>query len=508
MLAKGALSGILAAAAGVSAGTALATLLGGVPPPVESVGNQAIDLAPGFLKDFAVREFGTADKAILIGGVIVTLAILAAVAGVVGVRKPKLAYGIVTGLGLLALAAAAVDRTANAPRIVVILPALLTIIVSVALLAVLLRTLALSPKPGDDIKSDFDRRAFLKVVLGAGAIVVLGGAIVRIFGTAAAKASRAALRIPPPTDPAVPIPSGVEPNISGISSYITPNRNFYRVDTALSVPDVPAEDWNLRIHGMVDQELNFSFRELLQEPLVERRITLTCVSNPVGGPYVGNATWIGIPIKGLLEQAGVKSGADALLSTSSDDMTIGTPIEAVTDDRAALIAIAMNGEPLPLEHGFPARMVVPGLYGYVSATKWLVDLEVTRFADITPYWVERDWAPKAPIKTSSRIDVPRSFQTFPRDSVRMGGVAWAQTTGIKRVEVRVDDGEWFEAELAAADTIATWRLWSWEWKNATTGTHKVTVRATDASGYTQTSERVPPRPNGSTGWHTVQFSVA
>jgi len=506
-LAKGALSGVLAAAAGVSAATGLAALLGGVPSPFVSVGNRAVDLAPDFLKDFAVREFGTADKPILIGGVIFTLAILAAITGVIGLRKPRLAYALVAGLGLLALASAVIDRTADAPRVVVILPAIVTIVVSLTLLSVFLQAIGLAPHSADELTSDFDRRKFLKAVLGASAIVIVGGAIGKFFGTAAARASREAIRIPKPAAAASPVPSGVSPDVKGISKYLTPNRDFYRVDTALRVPDVPAEGWNLRIHGMVDKELNLSFRDLLRERLVERRITIACVSNEVGGPYIGNATWIGTPIKGLLERAGVKNGADAILSTSADDFTVGTPIRDLTDGRDALLAIAMNGQPLPLEHGFPVRMVVPGLYGYVSATKWLVDMEVTRFADFTAYWTDRDWAPEAPIKTSSRIDVPRSSQSFPRDKVRVGGVAWAQTKGIKRVEVSVDDGDWVEADLAAEDTADTWRQWSWQWNDATPGTHKLTVRSTDASGYTQTPKRVSPRPNGASGWHSVQFSV-
>jgi DMSO/TMAO reductase YedYZ molybdopterin-dependent catalytic subunit len=259
---------------------------------------------------------------------------------------------------------------------------------------------------------------------------------------------------------------------------------------------------------MVDSELELSFRDLLKERLVERRVTLTCVSNEVGGPYVGNAAWIGVPVRDLLARAGVHDGADAVKTTSVDNLTIGTPLGALTDEnRDALIAVGMNGEPLPLEHGFPVRMVVPGLYGYVSATKWLVDLEVTRFSEFEAYWTSRGYAAEAPIKLSSRIDVPRSFQTFTRDRVRVGGVAWAQHTGIQKVEVRIDDGAWQLVELAAEDSIDTWRQWSWSWDQATPGTHQLTVRATDRNGETQTPDRAPIAPDGSTGWHSVQFRV-
>jgi DMSO/TMAO reductase YedYZ molybdopterin-dependent catalytic subunit len=302
------------------------------------------------------------------------------------------------------------------------------------------------------------------------------------------------------------VPAGTALQVPGLTPYLTPNAEFYRVDTALSVPRVPVDGYRLRIKGMVDEPMDLSFKELLDMPLVERRITLTCVSQPVGGPYVGNATWIGVRTKDLLERAGVQSGADAVKSTSTDGMTIGTPLEALTDDREALIAIAMNGEPLPLEHGFPVRMVVPGLYGYVSATKWLTELDVTRFADFDAYWTSRGYAAEAPIKTGSRIDVPRSFERMKPGRTPVAGVAWAQNRGIERVEVRVDGGAWQEAELAAADGINTWRQWVWQW-DATPGMHLLEARATDASGDAQTGERTPIAPDGATGWPSVQVRV-
>lgn len=515
LLAAGA--GVLAAAAGVAAGSGLAALLTGTVSPVVSVGNAAIDLTPGPLKDWAVQTFGENDKVVLIGGVFVVVALIAAAAGVIGLRHQRVALGITVLLGVVAVVAAATDRTLTADRWVGVLPSVLTLLVSTGALAWLLSGLrtpdrrgARTPDrdhSGDDLPSGFDRRRFLVAVLGTGAVAVAGGVLARVYGGLEAAKSRMSLRIPKPADPAPPVPPGAEVDLNGMSSYLTPNGTFYRVDTALQVPDVPAETWQLRVHGMVDNELNLSFGDLADRRLIERRITLTCVSNQVGGDLVGNATWIGVPIKELLAEAGVRSGADAVLSTSADDMTIGTPIGALTDDREAILAIAMNGEPLPLEHGFPVRMVVPGLYGFVSATKWLVDLEVTRFADISAYWTDRGWSERAPIKTSSRIDVPGSFQRMPADNVRIGGVAWAQTKGIAKVEVRIDDGDWAEVDLADEDNVDTWRQWAWTWEDAGPGTHEVTVRATDASGYTQTNERVEPRPNGSTGWHSVQFTV-
>ncbi|MEO6471608.1 MAG: molybdopterin-dependent oxidoreductase [Aeromicrobium sp.] len=503
----GALAGLLAAATGVSVATGVAAVLKGVPSPIESVGNQAIDQAPPFLKEFAVKNFGTHDKPILIGGVIVTLAVIAMCAGIIGRTKPRRSFGIVALVGLVAVGAAAIDRTATANKALTMVPSVLALIITLIALRFFLSSLQFVRKSGDELPAGFNRRRFLQGVLGTSALIVVGGAVGKLFGNAAAAASRAGIRIRRPADVAPPVPAGTEIGLKGVHPYITSNRDFYRVDTALRIPDVPAEGWSLRVHGMVDKELNLSFRDLMAMSLVERRITLTCVSNEVGGPYVGNATWIGVPIKDILAMAGVKAGADAIKTTSADDWSAGTPLETVTDARNAIIAIGMNGEPLPLAHGFPARVVVPGLYGFVSATKWLVDLEVSRFADFKGYWTTRDYDALAPIKMSSRIDVPRSFQSVPKDSVRIGGSAWAQAIGIRRVEIKVDGGDWHDAELGTEDNIETWRQWSWKWDDATPGRHTVTVRATDANGKTQTSERASIRPNGTTGWHSVQFTV-
>ncbi|MGA8995437.1 MAG: molybdopterin-dependent oxidoreductase, partial [Nocardioidaceae bacterium] len=327
-----------------------------------------------------------------------------------------------------------------------------------------------------------------------------------VFGGSAAAASRADLTLPVPASPAPAAPAALQ--VPGITPYLTPNRDFYRVDTALQIPDVPIDGYRLRIHGMVERELDLSYEDLLRRRLVERRITLTCVSNPVGGPYVGNATWLGVPVRDLLEEAGVRDGADAVKSTSADDMTIGTPLGPLLEaDRDAIVAVGMNGEPLPLAHGFPVRMVVPGLYGYVSATKWLVDLEVTRFADFKAYWSTRGYSVKAPIKTASRIDVPRSFARVKAGTpVPVAGVAWSQDRGIRGVEVRVDGGRWQSAVLADQDSLDTWRQWRWTW-TPEPGNHLLEVRATDATGYTQTSDRAPIAPNGATGWHSVSVTA-
>jgi len=564
----GGAAGLLAGAAAVAASEAVAALLTGVTSPLLAVGNRAVDATPRPLKELAIRTFGEHDKPVLVAGVVVTVAVLAALAGVVGVRRPRVALGAFLVLSAVATVAGLTDRTATGAPVLRLLPALALVAVGAPALHLLLRTLRRPARPsapagsadappapmgsegsaassgraheaprparvervetveqgkprmlvreavpahvdGDDLPASFDRRAFLQAAAATGAVVVAGGAVRQVFGGSAAAAQRADVSLPRPATPAPALGSGTSLEVPGITPYLTSNQEFYRVDTALRVPDVPIDTYTLRIHGMVEKEVELSFEDLLSRRMLERRITLTCVSNPVGGRYAGNATWLGIPVRDLLEEAGVRSGADAVRSTSADDMTIGTPLAALTDpNRDALVAVGMNGQPLPLAHGFPVRMVVPGLYGYVSATKWVVDLEVTRFADFKAYWSTRGYSVRAPIKTSSRIDVPRSFaQVKAGTQVPVAGVAWAQDRGIAKVEVRVDGGPWQEARLAAQDNIDTWRQWVWMWQ-AESGNHQIEVRATDSTGSTQTDRRTPIAPNGSTGWHSVNVTAS
>jgi DMSO/TMAO reductase YedYZ molybdopterin-dependent catalytic subunit len=318
--------------------------------------------------------------------------------------------------------------------------------------------------------------------------------------------ARAALRVPTPAQTGPSLPPGTDLPIRGLSPFVTPSSSFYRVDTTLILPQISPSSWRLRIHGMVEREITLSFHELLKLPLTEDYITLTCVSNPVGGPYIGNARWVGASLAALLRKAGIRAGADQLLCTSQDGFTSGTPVQTVMDGRNAMLAIAMNGQPLPVAHGFPARLVVPGLYGYVSATKWITDIKVTTFASEHAYWTVRGWSQQAPIKTESRIDVPGSGSTVRAGRTPVAGVAWAQHKGIDAVEVRVDHGPWHTAKLAAVPGIDTWRQWAWEWQ-ATPGNHVIEARATDATGYTQTAVQAPPPPNGATGYPSVTVSV-
>ena len=361
---------------------------------------------------------------------------------------------------------------------------------------------------GAEPPSPAARRQFLLAAGGSVAAAAIGGLAGRSLTTRKnVSLAEQSVKFPPAAEPVPPLPRSVNLPVPGISPFITPNGQFYRVDTALLVPQVDPANWQLRIHGMVAREITITFDELLRRPLIEDYLTLCCVSNPVGGPYIGNAKWLGASLAALLREARPKSGADQLLATSVDGFTSGSPLSVVLDGRDSLVAVAMNGAALPTQHGFPARLVVPGLYGYVSATKWVVDLEVTTFAAAQAYWVPRGWSQQGPIKTESRIDVPANGKTLKAGKAQVAGVAWAQHKGIEAVEARVDRGPWHQATLANVPGIDTWRQWVWDW-DATPGTHLIEARATDKTGYTQTSAVEDVAPNGATGYPSTQVTVS
>jgi DMSO/TMAO reductase YedYZ molybdopterin-dependent catalytic subunit len=351
---------------------------------------------------------------------------------------------------------------------------------------------------------DLSRRRFLAAAGTVAAVAVVVGVTGRALAhsRAAVEAARRKLHLPVSRRRT---PQGADLGIRGVAPWQTDADSFYRIDTALAIPQILPRDWELRIHGLVDRELTVTYQDLLDRGLTGAWITLCCVSNPVGGNLISNAHWSGVRIADLLSEAGVQDGADAVLSTSADNWTAGTPLAALTDGRDAMLAIAMNGEPLTPEHGFPVRMVVPGLYGYVSGTKWVVDLEVTTFDRFSAFWTQRGWSAKGPIKTESRIDVPSNGSVAAGDVV-VAGVAWAQHTGIDKVEVKIGDADWAEADLAVEPTIDSWRQWSYVWA-AEPGSYEIAVRATDASGYTQTGTREDVVPDGATGWDTIAVDV-
>ena len=492
--------GVVIAAVAIGAAQLIAAFVGDVSSPLVAVGQAAIDLAPPWVKDFAIRTFGSHDKLALLSGIGVLLTLFAVAIGVAATRRRWAAYAGLGAFGVIGLAAVLTRPGAGQLAIV---PTVVGVAAGFGALQLLFGT-----AESEEIDpTGFDRRRFLVTgaALGAGALAAGVGSRFAGASTTRAVASRAALRIPKPAEPAPPVPAGADLKVPGLSSFYTPNTTFYRVDTSIIAPKIRAADWRLKIHGMVDRPIELKIEDVLARRLIERDVTIACVSNEVGGSYVGNARWIGARLKPILEEAGVHSKADQLVSRSADGFTIGTPTAVVMDGRDAMLAVAMNGEPLPIAHGFPVRVIVPGLYGYVSACKWVVDMELTTFDAFDAYWIPRGWAKKAPVKTMSRIDTPSSDVKAGR--VPVAGVAWAQHKGTERVEVQIDDGPWQPARLSELDTIDTWRQWVYEW-DATPGSHMIRVRATDKTGYTQTSDSAPPAPDGATGWHTITVSVS
>ena len=511
-------AGLLAVASGAAVGELVAAVAGRPQAgTVVAVGGVVIDATPTPVKEFAVATLGTADKPVLLTGIAVLLAVLAGLIGVLGRRDLRLGLAGAVVLGLVGTAAA---LSRPAAELVDAVPSLVGMLVIGAALLVLLRPLSrvratppvLVPagpvEPGDVASGDapreavVDRRAFLgAAALVAAGTVGAGGGAVLLGRSTSLTAARTSVRLPAPADPAPPLPAGVAPG------FVTSNADFYRVDTALTVPQVDLDSWRLSIGGSVDTPVSLSFADLLDRPLVERVITLNCVSNEVGGPYIGTARWLGVPLAPLLREVGVRPGADQLLARSFEGMTIGTPVAALLDGREPLLCVGMNGEPLLPEHGFPVRMLTPGLYGYVGACKWLRELELTTFAAVDAYWVARGWAPQAPVKTASRIDTPAPFSQLAAGRVAVAGVAWAQGRGIRAVEVQVDDEPWRQATLLPVPSVNTWVQWRFDWA-ATPGSHTLRVRATDGTGAVQPEARVTPFPDGATGWHSTTLSVA
>jgi DMSO/TMAO reductase YedYZ molybdopterin-dependent catalytic subunit len=502
----GAVAGVLAAGTAVGVGQFAAGLTGASGSPVVVVGELQIDFTPPWLKNFAITEFGSHDKLVLVSGILVVLGVFAAVIGAAATRR--MAYGM-AGLGVFAaigLTAAATRPTATAASL---LPTLAATAAAVAVLQVLI-PLVRPPVRETPDEEDADgprRRSFLVAGAATAGIAAGAGLAGRLLTERSSVAgARKNLRIPRPAITTQALPDGAELGIPGLTPFVTPSARFYRVDTTLVLPQVDPSSWRLRVHGMVRREITLTFDELIKRPLVEDYVTLCCVSNPIGGPYIGNAKWLGARLADVLREAGIKAGADQLLCTSADGFTSGTPVQTVMDGRDALLAVAMNGQPLPIAHGFPARMVVPGLYGYVSATKWVTDIEVTTFAGNYAYWAQRGWSQRAPIKTECRIDVPGGRSEIHAGRTAVAGVAWAQHKGIEAVEVRVDRGPWQQARLAAVPGLDTWRQWVWDW-DATPGGHVLEARATDKTGYTQTSVLAPPEPNGASGYPMVSVAV-
>ncbi len=499
--------------------------------PINALGSAFINLTPEWLKEFAIRTFGQHDKDALRIGMGLTLVLVAALVGLLARRSPRLGVAL-TGLLVVVTLVAIWTRTPSG--VLDGLPIVLGGVAGLILLVLLFRRTVLPPPllrgstarsadPQHDSEPDITgkravdprnadnrlgRRNFFRLA-GLGVVVAAtAGAVSRwIPGAADVAASRARLSVPDAPDKQA-IPTGSDLKVPEQPPFLTPNADFYRVDTAFTLPNLTAEQWTLRIHGMVDKEISIDYSDLISRPQIERTITLTCVSNEVGGDLAGNATWVGTRIADLLKEAGPQSGADCVLCTSVDGFTSSTPLDALTDGRDALLAVAMNGEILPQAHGFPVRMVVPGLYGYVSACKWVVDLEVTQFSKVTAYWTQRGWSDHAPIKTSSRIDVPKGFaQAKVGEKVTLAGVAWAQQRGIAKVEVQIGDGPWLPTTLSQSFSDDTWVQWRHDW-TAVSGLQTIRCRATDKTGAVQDATQRPIMPDGSTGLDSRTISVS
>jgi DMSO/TMAO reductase YedYZ molybdopterin-dependent catalytic subunit len=494
-----ALAGAVAVAAAFGMAELLTGLLSVGLSVVVAVGNLIIDISPESVVRFGIRVFGFYDKPVLIAGIVVVGIIAGGALGRLAVKKMTLAVlGFLIGGSIGTIAVLQDPLTSGPTGLVAVWGAVATGILALRLL---FRTV-------EPAEQDEGRRRFLLSLAGVTAFAAITAATGRVLVGRMREvlAGREDVILPRPfSSQALPV-TGDALAVDGISELVTPNENFYRIDTAISVPRVDLDTWTLKITGLVDRPVELTFEDLLDLPMVERFVTLSCVSNRVGGTLVGHARWLGVPLADLLDRAGVQPEATQIVGRSVDGFTVGFPAEAASDGREALVAVAMNGEPLPFDHGFPARLVVAGLYGYVSATKWLSEIELTTWDAFDAYWIPRGWSKEAPVKTQSRIDVPRQNERLDAGTVPIAGVAWAPNRGVARVEVQVDDGPWIEAELSAELSKDSWRQWAIDWE-ATTGDHVIQVRATDSNGDTQTEQVTAPAPNGATGYHSRNVVV-
>lgn len=517
---RAALAGLLAVATGLGVSELAAALLPGGGSLIIAVGDLIIDVVPGWLERAVISAFGTADKPVLIVSIVLVSALLGVGLGLLAARRFIFGALVLSALATVGVVAAAADpRTAVAAALVI---GVAYALAGIAALWVLLRAATPravpTPEPGSAGPAPIaierpgdgrvvDRRRFLRL---AGITAVVAGAAATgsrlITSSERVDRIRQAIRIPRPVRQAPPPPPGADLEIPGLAPLYVPNDEFFRIDTALRVPQIVPADWSLEVTGRVDRPFSLSYADLMAMPQIEADITLACVSNEVGGDLVGNARWQGVPLHLLLDRAGLQAGATQLVGRSVDGFTAGFPTLTALDVRESMVAVAMNGEPLPAIHGFPARLIVPGLYGYVSATKWLSSIELRGWNEVQGYWIPRGWAKRGPIKTQARIDVPGPSATIPAGRRPIAGVAWAPTRGIERVEVRVDDGPWREATLAARLDVDCWRQWLMPW-DATPGRHIIAVRATDGAGELQTDERTPVAPDGASGRHTITVLV-
>lgn len=512
------MSGVTAVSASLGFGELVAGLFASVYSPITAIGDRIVDWSPPALKDFAIETLGTADKPALLIGIAVVALILGAGVGVLSYGRAWLAFVVFFGFAIIAIAAGVQSPLVD--------PVWATVMglaggaLGYATLNYLHRlvdnseraqavTAGLAAHPEEErVASPMiaSRRDFLTAAGGISAVAVASGALGRFGFGGGAIIDPDTLAVPEAAGTLAPPDAANMLSVDGITPIIVPNEDFYLIDTALTIPRVDPTSWSLAVNGMVENELTFTLDELKAFDLVEEYVTIACVSNPVGGPYVGNAKWTGVRLVEVLERAGVADGATQIVGTSVDGWTAGFPTEVVFDGREPMIALAMNDEPLPASHGFPARLIVPGLYGYVSATKWLSEITLTTWEGFDGYWIPRGWAKEGPIKTQSRIDVPTGDQALAAGMATVAGVAWAPNKGIDRVEVRTNQGPWSEAMLSEPLSDKAWVQWRVEIP-VEPGEAVIQVRATDGEGFTQMENRVEPRPDGAEGYDTVVVRV-
>jgi DMSO/TMAO reductase YedYZ molybdopterin-dependent catalytic subunit len=503
---QGPVLGLVATGSGLAAAEITVGLFDRTSSPVVPVGQVFIDWVPRPLKDWAIETFGTNDKVVLVVGALVVLLGIGVAVGVLAMRGARAAaYALTSVTGVIGAWAV---LTRPEPTVAKLLPTIVGTAVSLAVLWYLAPRMPARDVAGGATERSaaepmvqpmgVDRRRFVGGAIGIGSAAVIVGGIGRVLQQRFdVVAERTDIALPRAGSPAAPLPANAQLPLEGLGPFVTPNSDFYRIDTALVVPQVSKDSWRLVIDGMVDNPIELTFDDLLSRPQVERHITLSCVSNPIGGDLIGNALWQGVLLKDVLDEAGVQPGATQVVSRSIDGWTAGTPTEIIMDGRDAMLAVAMNGEPLPARHGYPVRMVVPGLYGYVSATKWVTGIELTRWEDYDAYWVPRGWSKNGPIKTMSRVDTDRRGAT--PSEVIVGGVAWAIHRGISRVEVRSDGGTWFEADLGGVPSNDTWAQWMVR-LDLEPGRHMIESRAFDGDGVPQTEETAPVAPDGAQGY--------
>ena len=497
-----------AGVAGVAVSLGLTELFAGmfasVPSAISSIGTVVIDISPKWLKNFAISAFGTADKAVLAIGIVVVALMIGWFVGKASTRRPLPMIVAFAVAGVVGIAAQLADSQGEPAAAIAS-----TFVAMGAGMATWYGLVTWSRQSEAEAAGDVEdssRRRFVLGLAGAATVTVVSIGVGRSMLRSRAEAQRAALELPEPVERQMDPTAENDFDLAGVAPIVVGNTTFYRIDTALVVPSIDPDEWTLKITGLVDREVEFSYRDLNDMDLVERYVTLACVSNTVGDNLVGNALWTGIPLHKLLDEAGVQEGADQIVGRSIDGWTAGFPTELAYDGRDALLALGMNREVLPANHGFPARLVIPGLYGYVSATKWITEIELTTWDAFDGYWVPRGWSKEGPIKTQSRIDRPKRRDEIPPGIFTLGGVAWAPTRGIDMVEVQIDDGEWKPAELSQPLSDSAWVQWKID-ADLAEGDHSARVRATDGTGATQSEAAVPPDPNGAEGWHTIRFKV-